>query len=356
MKNALTFAAALSLAASSFGGEVLEFMLTDHVAFSGRWLHKQDGSCVSAPAASLQFNAVARSVSFDLEGDARWRFDMDGKPVTYFKTSGRTTKKLGAAGDGAVHSYKLIKITESNPGEVCVHAVALDGTGSFKEKPATPARRLEFIGDSFSVGYGNEGSNLNPDDDVFEKTDASKSYAYLLAEGFKADLQVNAVSGRGLVRNYDNIVPEWTLERLYNFVVPGSAATTPDAPLWDLSWYDPQVIVLFIGINDFQGEGPYGDKDAFKAAYARLLDKLRNAHPGVKFLLVSTKVWPNDDLTPVVQSIFEDQQALGHKDLDFKVVQTENVGLHGHPDVRAHKEMANILRPIIARLGGWLAR
>jgi len=356
MKNALTFAAALSMAASSFGGEISNSMLTDHVSFSGRWLHKQAGSCVSAPAASLQFNAVAKSISFDVEGDARFRFDVDGKPVTYFKTSGRTTKKLGAAGDGAVHSYKLIKVTESNPGEVCVRGIALDAAGSFKDKPAASARRIEFIGDSFSVGYGNEGSNMNPNDDVNEKTDASKSYAFLLAEGFKADLQVNAVSGRGLVRNYDNIVPEWTLEKLYNYSVAGSAATTPDASLWDLSWYDPQVVVLFIGINDFQGEGPYADSDAFKAAYVRLLDKLRAAHPKAKFLLVSTKVWPNDDLTPIVQSIYEDQVALGHKDLDFKEVITENNGLHGHPDVRAHKEMANILRPIIGRLGGWLSR
>lgn len=356
MKILKLFVASLSLVSFSFGGDMPGIQSMDQFLFMGRWSHEAAGSCASAPAVNVQFNANAKWVSLDLEGLARWRFDIDGKQVAEFRTDERTVKKLGAAGDGKEHLYRLIKISESNPGEVCLHGITLDETGTFGAKPKMANRRIEFIGDSFTVGFGSEGSNTDPAELEFEKTNASKSYAFLLADGFRAEFQVNAVSGRGLVRNYANIVPGWTLEKLYDYTVAGTASTDKVNNKWNISDFDPQVIVLFMGINDFQGEPPYGDKAEFKKAYARFLQRLREAHPGVKFLLVSTRVWPNDDLTPTVQEVFEAEKAAGHKDVEFKLLKTENIGLLGHPDVRAHQDMANTLRPIIAKMGGWLNR
>lgn len=356
MKKCVCVLAMLAFAASSFGGGSMKSSMLDKLLFSGRWEHRAEGSCASAPNVNVQFSANAKFVTFDLEGYSRWRFDLDGKPVTYFQTSGRATKKLGAASDGKNHLYRLIKISENNPGEVCLHSVGLDATGAFGAKPLPSNRKVEFIGDSYTVGFGNEGSETDPAEMEFEKTDASKSYAFVLADGFKADFQINAVSGRGLVRNYANIAPGWNLAKLYNYTVAGSAATSENPALWNAEQFHPQVIVVFVGINDFQGEPPYADKEIFKAAYARFLDKLREAHPGVKFLLLSTKVWPNDDLTPTIQEIYDAQIAAGFRDVEYKDIQTENSGLLGHPNVLSHQEIANIIRPIIARLGGWLSR
>lgn len=356
MNKKLTFLFIAALTAASFGGETMAFQGSENIKFMGRWNHEKNRSCASAPSAYIQFNANAKSVSFDLEGDVRWRFDIDNKPVVYFTTSERTVKKLAAASDGESHSYRLIKVSESNPGEACLYSVSLAPKGVFGAKPKDSNRRIEFIGDSFTVGFGNEGSISDDESKVFEKTDGSKGYAFLLADGFKADFQVNAVSGRGLVRNYANIVPEWPLEKLYDLTEMGIAGEPNRENAWDFGKFHPQVIVVFVGINDFQGEPPYADKAQFKAAYARLLEKLRQQHPGVKFLLVSTKVWPNDDLTPTVQSIYDEEIAQGRKDVEFKVLKTENQGMLGHPNVYDHGQMANALRPILGRLGGWLSR
>lgn len=356
MKMDVLILTALAIAANSIAGEAMKPAVMENMSFLGRWDHRASGSCASAPNALVKFNADAKSVTFDLEGYSRWRFDVDGKPVTLFETNGRVVKKLGAVGDGRFHSYRLIKISESNPGEVCLHDITLDAGAKFGPKPAPSNRRVEFIGDSFTVGFGDEGTSTDPPEMEFEKTDASKSYAFILADNFKADFQINAVSGRGLVRNYANLAPGWNLVKLYDYTVAGSASTEEKPALWDLNNFHPQVIVLFVGINDFQGDPPYADKRYFKSAYARFLDKLRAAHPGVKFLLLSTKVWPNDDLTPTVSEIYEEQLAAGHKDVEFKTLLTDNVGLLGHPDARAHQEMANTIRPILGRLGGWLGR
>lgn len=335
--------------------------MSEHCLFSGRWDHGQGFSRTSAPAAMLQFNAQANVLEFDVEGVSRFRVDEDDNEIGQFVSGRRKVHKVMTSGDGRPHRYRLIKISETNPGSVKVYNVSLDGHGKFNDTPRHNGRRIEFIGDSFTVGYGCEGKLSDEDSQVFAKTNAAKSYAFLLADRFGADFQVNAFSGRGLVRNYDNIVPQWKIPRLYEYTVPGEApsdvAVQPESSLkYDLKTFHPQVIVIFIGINDFQGNPPYGDKEEFITAYRTLLKKLREAHDGVKFLLVSTKIWPNDDLTPTVKTVFKSEWDEGRRDLEFIEVHTENSALHGHPTEQSQAELARTLGPIVGKLGGWLLR
>lgn len=350
MRISFVIAAVCAASLYAFGASSMENLL-----FTGRWEVSATKARTSVPAAMVQFVASAKSLSFDLEGTSRWRLDVDGVQKEIFVTDARETKVVKGL-DGNKHHYRLVKISETNPEFVTLYGISTDPAGKFFDKPAASNRRIEFIGDSFTVGFGCEGNSGDSPDLEFEKTNASKSYAFLLADGFKADFQVNAFSGRGLVRNYANIVPEWTIEKLYDYTVPGAAPSEPDAARYDLGSFHPQVVVIFVGINDFQGEPPYGDKGLFKKAYASLLEKLRKAHPGVKFLLVSTKIWPNDDLTPTVKAVYDAEIASGHSDLDFLTLRTENSALLGHPSVHSHVEMANTMRPIIARLAKWLSR
>lgn len=330
--------------------------------FSGRWDHTSSFSRTSAPGAMVQFNAVASSLDFELEGRARWRVDQDGKQIAVFVSDSKSVEHVKVAGDGKSHLYRLIKISESNPGGAVLHTISTDKKGKFMAAPKFVNRRIEFIGDSFTVGYGCEGNVADQEDHVFETTNASKSFAFLLADGYRADFQINAFSGRGLVRNYDNIVPEWKIPRLYKYTVPGFAPedvtkTSDDASLlWNYDSFHPQVVVMFVGINDFQGNPPYGDKEEFKKTYREMIKDLREKHPGVKFLLVSTKIWPNDDLTPTVKAVYDAEIADGNKDLEFLVVHTTNEGLHGHPTERSQVDLANTIRPIVGRLGRWLSR
>ena len=290
----------------------------ENLLFNGRWAHDNGVSRASAPAASITFNAKASKITFTVEGLSRWRLDRDGKPIEQFEVDAKEERAIKVQDDGDFHKYRFIKISESGVPEIKFYGISVDG--EFGEAPKPSSRRIEFIGDSFTAGYGCEGSSAE-DAPEFDKTNASKSYAYLLASGFNADYQVNAYSGRGLVRNYDNMVPEWTYERLYDYTVMGSVISYPKPERWNFEKFHPQVIVIFEGIND-----------------------------------VSTKVWPNDDLAPTIKSIYDAQIAAGHKDLEYKHVLTSNVGLHGHPDTHSQEELANTLRPIIARLGRWLSR
>jgi hypothetical protein len=118
----------------------------DNCLFNGRWEITADRARTSAPAATVQFIASAKSLSFDLEGTSRWRLDVDGTPKEYFVTGDERTVKVVKGLDGEKHRYRLIKISETNPGFVSLYKISLDKGGQFFEKPAAPARRIEFIG------------------------------------------------------------------------------------------------------------------------------------------------------------------------------------------------------------------
>ena len=57
----------------------------------------------------VQFTAATSELSFDLEGEARYRLDIDGKESEQFTIDARETHKVKVVGDGA-HQFRLIKI------------------------------------------------------------------------------------------------------------------------------------------------------------------------------------------------------------------------------------------------------
>lgn len=328
---------------------------TSSIELYGRWLIEKTVARTSAPGASIQFAFKGSAIYAELEGDAYWQVEIDGEEQPSLLTGSRQKYALAENLSSGKHQVTLSKKSETSNGEIRFYSLSTDENGEFSTPRKRPQRRLEFIGDSFTVGYGNEAQNAT-DGDVFEKTNTTKSFAYLLAQSLRADLQINAFSGRGLVQNYANHTPEWPAVKLYEHAVPGIAEKDPKTPLWDFNQWHPHVIVLFLGINDFQGDFPHTPTAVFDAAYSAFLDKLRSKHPGVQFLLLSTKVWPRDDLIPRIDAITKAQKAKGHRDIEHHVLATENTALDGHPNLYSHQNMANQIRPIIARLGKWLQR
>lgn len=71
--------------------------------------------------------------------------------------------------------------------------------GMQTEAPTKQARQMEFIGDSYTVGYGNTSEQrICKGDEVWSTTDNSLAFGPLTATHYGADYQVNAISGRGV--------------------------------------------------------------------------------------------------------------------------------------------------------------
>ena len=116
-------------------------------------------------------------------------------------------------------------------------------------KPAARARQIEFIGDSLTAGYGNlsDHPRLLGERRVNRTTNTDLSFGALTAKALNADYQINAFSGRGMVRNYNGGEPGTSYRTYYD-----RALLHVDGDVWqNPGTWRPQLVVVGLGINDF---------------------------------------------------------------------------------------------------------
>jgi len=209
-------------------------------------------------------------------------------------------------------------------------------------------RQIEFIGDSHTVGYGNTSPKREcTRDEVWETTDTSKAFGPIIAKHFDADYQVNAISGRGIVRNYGGFKAD-PLPVVYPFVLFDKATQYKD------SKWQPEVIVIALGTNDFStplnpGE-PWSSRDAlhadYEATYLIFLQSLRARHPHAFLVLCATDMAEGEIQAEVKKVV--DKFASGDKRIAFVPVNAlAMTGCDWHPSVDDHRTIADVLIKVI---------
>jgi lysophospholipase L1-like esterase len=224
-------------------------------------------------------------------GDQNLHIAVDGQPpLTLTKPAPGVYSLSGLA--PAAHTLRFSVVSESQYATDSFGGFALPPTAT--ALPSTPrARQIEFIGDSHTVGYGNTSpSRLCTQDQIWALTDNTKAFGPLTAAHYNADYQINAISGHGIVRNYNGFVGD-TIPAAYPFVL-----FDHKTPYHDPTW-QPQIIVIALGTNDFStplnpGE-PWKTRDIlhadYEATYVRFLHTLRQNNPNA-FLIVWTTGTP----------------------------------------------------------------
>ena len=135
----------------------------------------------------------------------------------------------------AEHTVRLAKRTES-PWAVGEFGglVAADG-GAILAKPAPRTRQIEFIGDSWTAGYGNmsAGRDCSASGGINLNSNAGQTFGALTARALNADHQLTAWSGMGMVRNYNGSSPGTDFRTYYDRTLQaaGTAAWQPPKPL-----------------------------------------------------------------------------------------------------------------------------
>jgi lysophospholipase L1-like esterase len=239
----------------------------------------------------------------------------DGKPVPLVKPD-PGTYRISGLGAGA-HRLRIDIVSEDQKNPSAFGGF-FAGAGTRPAQPAHRARAIEFIGDSHTVGYGNiSPTRTCTEGEVWSTTDTSQGVAPLAAARYNADYQVNAISGRGIVRNY-NGSPAPTLPAAYPFTLFDRAT-----PFTDKAWA-PQVIVIALGTNDFSTPLHPGEKWTtredlradFEASYVRFVQGLRARNPKAYFVLWTTD-FDQGELEGEVRRVAERLQATGERRLGF---------------------------------------
>jgi len=227
-------------------------------------------------------------------GEKHARVSIDGREVADLLRPQQRGLRICGLAHGA-HSVRVDIVSESRDGPQTFGGFAVPSKPKALPPPPARGRAIEFIGDSYTVGYGAASSGREcSDDEVWRTTDNALAFGPQVARRFDADYRIQAISGRGMVRNFAN-GPGDTLPAAWARLLPGDASSSAasDDPAWS-----PQLVVIGLGTNDFStpvgASEPWRDAAALSAAFeARYVDfarRLHRRHPSARMLLLATDV------------------------------------------------------------------
>jgi lysophospholipase L1-like esterase len=259
--------------------------------------------------------------------------------------------------DGLANGTHVVRVTESQAAPNTFGGFALPA-GSSALSMTPRQRQIEFIGDSHTVGYGNTSKTRDcPGDQVWSTTDTSQSFGPRVARHYDADYQINAISGRGIVRNYDGS-PGDPLPVAYPFVLLDHGARYDDA-----SWR-PQVIVIALGTNDFSTALHAGEKWStrdelhadYETTYARFLEALRARNPQAYFVIWATDM-AEHEIQAEANKVVELRESRGDDRIGFLAIDgLEMTGCDWHPSLADDAAIATRLIQIIDARKIWKPR
>jgi len=298
---------------------------------------------------SLEFEGTSISLIFSGGNQNEYDITIDGKALpTLTITSGNLTPYPIAFGlTDTTHTLTVAKRTEAFFGVQALHTIVLD-TGKWLQ-PSTPlpTRKLEFIGDSITCGYGDEGTF--PCSFSAQTENNLKGYSGLVGDHFKAQISVECWSGKGLVRNYGdkNITSPDPLPSYYNKTL----ASIDNSPEWEFKWI-PNGVVINLGTNDYSTQ-PFPPQTVFIPAYLDFIKYIR-MHYGqdVQLFLVCGPMTGSPCCDYVQQVVTQAQPNVHYVNLQGILTQSD-LGCDYHPNVSGHSKMANITIPIIGTALNW---
>ncbi|URZ01903.1 SGNH/GDSL hydrolase family protein [Clostridium felsineum] len=298
------------------------------------------------------FKGTGISVNLKSAGDNWFNVIVDGKVQTPINVSTTTLSPIVLASGltQGKHSIELVKRTEASVGEV--QFLGFNVTeGKLLSAPKPSDKRIMFVGDSITCGYGNEGTSQYQSFTT-KNENAYLAYGAVTARLIGADSETVCWSGKGLVRNYGGNTTD-LMPDLYDRILPYNTTL-----LWDSSKWIPQVVVINLGTNDFSIGAP--DKTVFTSAYLKFISKIRGQYPKADIYCAVGPMLNGDNLTQArdyVKSTVDSEEALGDKKvhfIEFPMQDPANgYGEDWHPTVKTHEIMANQLANQIKADLGW---
>lgn len=320
-----------------------------NITFTGRTLQKNKTTQFNWSGVTMIVRFSGTSLSLDAD-DSKTNYynvwvDSPVTPVAQriLKLGGKTTLAENLP-DGE-HTVIVQKRTEGEQGTITIKSLTTDGT--FLKAASANERRIEFIGDSYTCGYGTE-SKSGREKFKPETENCNQAYACIIGRFFDADVQLVSHSGRGIVRNYDDYNPELTMTNMYFKTLDGN-----EGPDWNKDDFKPALVVIYLGTNDFScGKQPA--LWSWNSNYIRLLGQVRKVHPGVPVLCVASKADPL-----LAQYVASAAGTSGLKDIHWAAIQenahndSSELGASSHPNYEGQRKVASIMIPYISTITGW---
>jgi lysophospholipase L1-like esterase len=301
----------------------------------------------SGTGAVVHFNGTSAAV--DLGGSQEYTVVVDGTVQPKLTAiDGKNTLAQGlTAGE---HTVELYRRTEASLGESVIRG--FDFAGGQLLAPPTVTRRLEFIGDSITCGYGDEGASASCGFTPQTENHYS-SYAAITARELKAELSTVAWSGKGVVCNYGDDASSCMnpLPIYYDRALPDRSDNT-----WDFSRFPADAVVVNLGTNDLSTSSD-PDQATFESAYKALLQRVRKAYPNAYVLCTNGPMLNGTELTTVRKYIGDVVTALADPKISTFDIEpqdgSDSYGCDSHPSLERHKKVATTVTAALKAALGW---
>jgi len=258
-----------------------------------------------------------------------------------------------ALADGT-HTVRLMYAVEGLDYKPVFKGFVLDTGRQLAEPPVLPQRKIEFIGNSITCGYGNESIEKS---DPFEYETENHYYTYAAetARNLNAQHWVVARSGIGVYRNYDgpktgnaDCMPAQYEYTLFN----------NKSEKWDFSRFTPDVVCINLGTNDLSTNNY--DVKRLRQAYIDFIQTVRRHYPQAKIVMLVGSMLNGKELDiakKMLNEVVTDYNKQGDKEIyrfDFTPQNGDLFyGASWHPSIWQHQKMAGELTAFLRTLMQW---
>ena len=290
----------------------------------------------------------------DNVGQNFYNLILDGRLLDTVKiTKGKKTYKIAEDLKDTIHEIELFKRTEEMFGKTQFFGFVVDQGASLNEITTDKRIRLmEYIGNSITCGYGDEGilgQTFGPTTE-----DHYMTYAAITSRNFNARHLAVCKSGIGIYRNYngpaagnpDCMTNYYTRIFLYDENPKYSFAEKPD------------LVCINLGTNDFSTTG--GDSANYVCNYFRLIDTIQTKYNMPDIVCLLGPMLSGSTLSNIrryLEFIADSANRKGNGTVSFfeMSAQTGDLGIaiDYHPTVAQHQRNAQELTEFIRSLKGW---
>jgi lysophospholipase L1-like esterase len=283
---------------------------------------------------------------------------LDGQPIPRFVLGSADSYSLAATvAAGQDHELTVVKESEAAVGTVTFNGFDF-GDGSMILPSRAVTRRIEFIGDSITCGYGVLAANGDPMCGSFSQVEqVTKTFAADAANALGAQPTFIAFSGKGVYRNYD-ATTDLTMKDLYGLTSPLAAGDFDftSAP-------QPDAVVVNLGTNDFAASTTANPPQSdFTAAYRALLGTVRQKHPNAVVVVtlgpMLSDTYPTGLMALSTARMYIQSVVTGLKDskivfFEFDPQDATMVACDFHPTAATQKAMGDALVGQLKTLLHW---
>lgn len=317
---------------------------------SGRYVSTPAGlrSSWSGSSLTTTFQGTGIAVTFDASSDATdYEVIVDGQRRAENKielTKGEKSYPVVSGLPAGKHTVTVHRRTEASTGATVFKGFTVTG-GALVATPSPFAHRIEFVGDSITCGYGTECKTAS---EAFSTKTENHwlTFGAGASRALAADAHFVAWSGKGMYANYGNDqsprMPE-LFPRTF-----GNEAT----PTWDFDSWKPDVVVINLGTNDWNGGvNTAPEIETFKTTYRAFIDKIAGYYPGVVIFGVGNAVVGKSH-TDAVKAIMDGYGSPSRRYILFSVKSAEGQGCY-HPSAATHARWSDELAAAIKEAKGW---